>query len=324
VPQDTLDFIVIGSARCGTTSLWKHLDSHPQICTPPDKERPFFSIDKDYERGLQWYMGKMFVPGPDDAKYGTVTGGYMAGREEQVRTTASRMRETVPDVRLVALLRDPIERAIAAYRQQTRRGVAKKSFEDTFLPPIAAGKPVLPEAVGGGEYGRILSIYLDVFPRDQLLVKFTDELETRPKRLMREVFEFIGVDPAHVPPDLDTRYRQGGMETRVSPEAVESLLGYMNSEVWPYVDDPGRRRQRGFKWWFKYIWNITPDEQGKEISDEAREMLKAHYLPDIEVLRERVGVEPPWAPAYEGVGDAEPAPDAEAGVASAGISSEED
>jgi hypothetical protein len=318
----TLDFIVIGSARCGTTSLWKHLDSHPEICTPPDKERPFFSVDEDYERGLDWYMNQMFAPGPDGAKYGTVTGGYMAGTSEQVKTTAARMRETVPDARLIVLLRDPIDRAIAAFRQQTRRGVAKKSFEKTFLPALNRGKR-LPEAVGGGEYGRILSIYLDEFPRDQILVKFTEELETKPKRLMREIFEFIGVDPTHVPPDLGTRYRQGGMEARVSPEAVDALLNYMKTEIWPYVDDPGRQRQRGFRWWFKNIWNITPDEEGKEISPRARERLLEHYVPDIEVLRERVGVDPPWAPEYEAARKNNGA-SAEAGATPAAVSSEED
>jgi hypothetical protein len=294
----TLDFIVIGSGRSGTTSLWKHLDSHPEIRTPPDKEQAFFSVDRNYERGIDTYIRKILGSAPEEAKRGTVTPAYMAGTEDQIRTVASRIKESAPDARLIALLRDPIDRAVAIYRSWARNPSGKKldSFDEMVVPSLTGGKPR--DIITGGEYGRILSIYLEFFPRDQIFVGFTSHLDERPQELLKQMFEFIGVDPEHTPPDLETRYRQGGMNFRVPGESVDALIEYMRAEVWPAVDDPGRHRERGFNWWLRYIWNIEPDDQGKEIDPQTRELLRARFVSDIEVLREQIGVDPPWAEAY--------------------------
>jgi hypothetical protein len=294
----TLDFIVIGSGRSGTTSLWKHLDSHPEIHTPPDKEQAFFSIDRNYARGLEWYMRKILGSADSEAKCGTVTPAYMAGSEEAIRMVASRIKESAPDARLIALLRDPIDRAVAIYRSWARNPAGKKvpTFEETVLPTLRL--EAQRDIITGAEYGRILNIYLEFFPREQIMVAFTADLQTRPEELMAELFEFIGVDPSHVPPDLTTRYREGGMKMRVPGEAVDSLIEHMKTEVWPHIEDPGREKERGFNWWLRYIWNIEPDDEGKEVEESTRELLKARFAPDIEVLREDIGVEPPWAEAY--------------------------
>jgi hypothetical protein len=303
----TLDFIVIGSGRSGTTSLWKHLDSHPEISTPPDKEQAFFSVDRNYERGIEWYMRRILGSAPEGAKRGTVTPAYMAGSEDVIRTIASRIKESAPDARLIALLRDPIDRAVAIYRSWSRNPSGKKlaTFEEMVLPSLTGESRVERDIITGGEYGRILSIYLEFFPREQIFVAFTADLDQRPETLLKQLFEFIGVDPSHTPSDLATRYRQGGMNFRVPGEAVDELIEYMRAEVWPAVEDPGRQRERGFNWWLRYIWNIEPDDQGKEIDPHTRELMRARFVPDIEVLREQIGVEPPWAEAYlKGAADA--------------------
>ncbi len=227
--KDTLDFIVIGAQKAGTTTLFEYLRHHPEVSLPTGKEAPFFSRDQIYARGWSAYMENLSSHGGllDPAlKWGTVTPQYMAGGVlytvgeadagggNDERTVPTRMHERLPDVRLIAILRDPVERALSHHRMLVRRGDESRSFDEAIDALLDA--EALAEArrrpqdttgyVTRGEYGRILAGYLDVFAREQLLVVFTDELEHEPAQLLRRIQAFIGVSPEFEPPNLGERY----------------------------------------------------------------------------------------------------------------------
>jgi len=302
-----LDFIVIGAQKAGTTSLWRYLASNERISMPPDKEAPFFCEDCYSPSDFPRYVRGLFQSLRPDARCGTVTPAYMVGRPgAPVPVIVDRIRESIPDVRLIALLRDPIERAVSAYRMSVQRGHEHRSFNEavgTLLTnarlAAARREPIeSQDYVVSGEYGRLLSHYLDRFPRDQLLIELTSDLDRDPRGVLRRVCEFIGVEP-HSPPGLDRRYHLGGTTSRVSPEAERMLKEYFAENVLPQL--PRRRRGReaeAFHNWLR-IWNIKPDSVAPPVSADTHTALQRHYLQDSETLCSRTGLRPPWVAEYE-------------------------
>lgn len=229
--KSTLDFIVIGAQKAGTTSLFRYLREHPEIALPDGKEWPCFSHDRVYERGWGDYMATLVRNGyrgdadPHKA-WGTVTPQYMVGGVYQrssgeaadsydERTVPARMHEHLPAVRLVAILRDPVGRAISHHRMAVARGQDRRSFDEVaaelLRPEALVRSRRYPDENSGyvtwGEYGRILEGYLQVFPRQQLLVVFTNELEHAPAQVLRRVHRFIGVSVDFEPANIGERFR---------------------------------------------------------------------------------------------------------------------
>src|SRR3954452_4522503 len=207
---EALDFFVIGAPKCGTTSLWRGMDAHPGIWTPADKERGFFNSERRYSRGMPKFVHEVF-PGADGEVLGTVTPDYMAAPE--LDRVVPRMAETSPDARLIAILRDPLERAISDFRQELRRGLV---LSEDFGEHIGSDDKVLRTS----EYGVTLTRYLEYFRRDQLLVVFTSEFEESPQSVYDDIFRFLGVK-SFTPP-TDVRLNVGG-SARVRPEALDEI-----------------------------------------------------------------------------------------------------
>src|SRR5512134_2872554 len=103
-----LDFIIIGAQKAGTTALFRYLRRHPRIYMPLEKEIPFFSDDVLYARGWEQFARRYYGHAPPDRLWGKATPRYMIHPD-----CPSRIRATMPDTRLIALLRDPIERCIS-------------------------------------------------------------------------------------------------------------------------------------------------------------------------------------------------------------------
>ena len=114
-----LDFVVIGASKSGTTSLFHYLGEHPSIWLPPSKDAPFFSADEWFEKGWGWMLEDTFRGAPIDQLWGTVTPRYM--EDDRV---PERMVGLMPHLKLVALLRNPIDRAllpVSSADQETKR-----------------------------------------------------------------------------------------------------------------------------------------------------------------------------------------------------------
>ena len=143
-PNDAkgLDFIVIGAQRAGTTSLFEHLREHPELYLPPGKERSFFSHDETYAAGWPKFTGDTYGAGPRGALSAPIT-TYMYGcplradgeeLDKPQRTGPTehiipeRIRSLFPDIKLIAILRDPVERCVSNYR--------KHALDRPWFPPF--------------------------------------------------------------------------------------------------------------------------------------------------------------------------------------------
>ncbi|MBA3806810.1 MAG: sulfotransferase [Solirubrobacterales bacterium] len=326
--KDTLDFIIIGAQKAGTTSLFEYLRNHPDLQLPDGKEAPFFSHASAYERGWEDYILKTFALTESDARWGTATPQYMVGglweqpnpageNGYDERTVPRRIYEQLPQVRLIAILRDPAERARSHHRMSVMNDIEQRPFaqaiDDLLRPEALAEARREPREITGyvtwGEYGRILTGYLDVFPRDQILVLFTDELEREPERLLRRIYEFLGVRADFMPANVGERYRVGGSDRRFSwlgtnsplnPWAMQRALTSSKgaTRLWHALPQTRRRQIDGLVRRVGYrmdLWNRRSAAAPVDDDEATINRLREHYAPDALRLAEQMGGEPPWA-----------------------------
>jgi hypothetical protein len=336
--KDTLDFIVIGAQKAGTTSLFRYLKEHPEISMPQEKEVPFFCWDAAYERGFDSYMANLrneMVADPA-RKWGTSTPHYMSGSVYQSvdeaarngydeRTVPARIQTTLPDVRLIAILRDPVERALAGHREAIMKGHDRRSFDEAIRQLLA------PEALADararsqhletgyvvwGEYGRILAGYFDVFPREQLLVVFTADLERAPTEVLGRIQRFIGVQDVELP-NVGEKYNSGvavrefswtrpsswtSPYSPFSPQAVQARLRHnsLTRAAWHAVpNDAKQRAKHSYARQARRAVRSNRRQGGDPVDPATLELLREHYAADTETLTKLLGVTPPWAAAAQ-------------------------
>jgi hypothetical protein len=321
--KDILDFIVIGAQKAGTTSLFEYLRRHPDIRLPPHKEAPYFSHDAVRSRGWDYYMKANFSSSDPTRKWGTITTHYMVGGVYDAsltpitvaalydeRTVPLRIREHLPDVRLVALLRDPVKRALSHHRMAVMNGDERRTFDEAIdelvRPESLAHSRKHPRETTGyvtwGEYGRILAGYLDVFPREQILILFSTDLECHPERVLRRVHEFIRVTPGIMPDNLGTRYREGGATRRFfawSPYSLQASLTRSQGAraLWHMMPESGRRwcdRQLAHVAYQTDLWNRRAGLEPTEPTEATVARLREHFEHDTDRLASLLGEMPPW------------------------------
>jgi hypothetical protein len=330
-----LEFIVIGAQKAGTTTLWQLLRDHPQLWLAETKEAPFFSHTEVYERGWQGYLSRLHAPADDGLLRGTVTPHYMHGwHDADTRTVAERIARRLPDVRLIALLRDPVERARSQYAMATARGREQREVDralSELLHPAAlrtarARPDDTNSYVVQGEYGRILEDYLSCFPRTALHIEYSASLAHEPVETVRRMLRFLGVSTDYLPAAPFQRAFAGGREQRVGDEALTKLLRGIDvasssvrvavAEEWMakrkldnvgreellrlvrrYLHAPPERQARervGLEFTLRKTWNVTPSPPAP-ISAEVRKALQLHFATDAGRLHAATGSSAPWS-----------------------------
>jgi hypothetical protein len=306
VVSPALDFVVIGAQKGGTTTLFEHLRRHPDLCLPADKEAPFFNRPELFSRGVDHLFGTYFPhPLPEGKLLGTVTPQYMC-----IAGCAERLASAFPSARLMAILRDPVDRAYSHYRMAVRRGMEERSFNDAIAAMLAddraidaarTSKALADTYVAWGEYGRVLSDYRDRFPAEQLLVTYTDDLEQDPAGVIAAMHGFLGV-PVLLPEGVGDRYHVGTSRRRF-PTLQRRLRSSPAGSLWRRL--PQGTRSRAFMRF--ELWNVRrgappgrdieqPDDDGRgaPCTAETERRLRAHFAADQRALAERYGIELPW------------------------------
>lgn len=295
-----LDFIIIGAQKAGTTSLWRYLLRHPVIQMPEGKEAQFFARpDGDDREAYAAFYDTYFADVPRGHVVGTVTPHYMMGNGGiSAERIAERISRMLPDVRIVALLRDPTERAISHYRMSVRRGIETRTFEEAatqLLDPAELERARrTPDETNSylvqGEYGRVLTAYHRLFPEEQLCILLSADLERHPGDVLDRVLGFLGLPPGYRPDGLGVHHHRGGTRPRVDAEASTELLSFMELHIFPHCTP---RDRDAFHFFFE-TWNVIPDDERPAVSPDLRAALNAHFAIDAAKLK-GMGVEVPWA-----------------------------
>jgi Sulfotransferase domain len=216
------DFVIVGAAKAGTTSLYAWLSEHPYVRRPRRKEINYFNWQ--YYRGTDWYRHhfpllierQAFV-----AQHGQafITGEASPSYMIHVQVPG-RMARLLPSIKLLVCLRNPVDRAYSQF--QMRRAAGEESC-DSFLDALALEDPhfengespqggVVQHASGRtyllrGHYAEHLERWFAVFPRQQFHILTVDELARDPSGTLDEVLEFLELPPA-VLGDLRPRFTQ--------------------------------------------------------------------------------------------------------------------
>ena len=197
------DFVVIGAQKAGTTSLHRMLRQHPQVHMPRTKELHYF--DFHYERGPQWYA-EQFSPGWRERRAGEATPNYLYGPLASQRLIAD-----LPGARIVAILRNPVDRAYSHWWHDRRRRELdrhQRDVGDSFETALVRERPEVfgrldhgdPAArarrgnyVRRGEYAELLEPYLAAYPRSRVHLMLLDDLVADREASLRALFGFLGV-----------------------------------------------------------------------------------------------------------------------------------
>lgn len=195
------NFLVIGAAKGGTTSLHHYLRRHPEIYLTPEKETNFFWSEARQEgrktpQTLAEYE-RLF----EDAR-GAKAAGEVSPRYLNSASAPERIRQTLPGVRLIVSLRHPAERAWSDYFGRVRILRESRSFEEAIEP----GETCLE----WGFYAPRLRRYFDRFDRERIHVILHDDLTRDTDAVLRGVFAFLGVNP-DVPVDTATRHNAAAL-----------------------------------------------------------------------------------------------------------------
>jgi hypothetical protein len=199
------DFLIIGAQKAGTSSLFRWLGESPGVELPEAKEVHFF--DLQFDRGVDWYRDQFPAPASRARGRGKALTGEASPYYLFHPLAPERIKEVVPEVRLLALVRDPVDRAVSHYYHELGNG-----FEDL---PLAIALDREEERLSGeaerlraepgyvshnhrhfsyqtrGVYADQLALWRSVFPAEQLLVSNSDRFFENPRREMRRVHEFL-------------------------------------------------------------------------------------------------------------------------------------
>ena len=183
------DFLIIGAAKAGTTTLRQYLSRHPQLCLPRDKEPEFFA-DK-FSRGWDWYT----------ANFAHAEPGQLCGEAspiytwwQEYPTCAARVGKYLRNAKLIYILRHPVERTYSQYGEQIKSARAKRGSWQPDLESFETFVRSYEHFVWAGEYIRFIEEYRKYFSADAFLFLFLDELRDDPRAVLRKICHHLGVD----------------------------------------------------------------------------------------------------------------------------------
>lgn len=208
--HQTPDFLIVGAQKAGTTSLYNCLKQHPAVLPARKKEIHYFS--QFYRKDLSWYLAH-FPVRENHQLSGEASPFYLFHPQ-----SARRIAETYPAIKIIIILRDPVERAISHYDQQYRRGHEKLPMLQAFQQEpqriakawekllhdekTSASKLQQCSYLKRGEYLAQLQCYETFFPATQIHLMESRDFFDQPLPALRKLYEFLKIDADFVPGDL--------------------------------------------------------------------------------------------------------------------------
>lgn len=201
-------FLIIGAQKSGTTSLYANLVQHPQIVTAKKKEIHFF--DNKYERGMDWYASRF----PPVGRFEGLITGEATPRYLFLPHVPQRVRRDLPDVKLIVILRNPVDRAYSHYYHNFRKNRLQGSFEDALqqsedfekqrsgnssMAFWSGDRCSFDSYLARGMYAEQLERWFEFFPRERFLILKSDDFFRSPGSILSQIHAFLGVPPFQCP-----------------------------------------------------------------------------------------------------------------------------
>ena len=271
------DFLIIGATKCGTTSLYEYMKGHPQVLPAIVKEIEYYQFP---ERGREWYLAHFprildahmrFITGEASTSYMTVPG------------CKDRVFADYPQARLIALVRDPIDKVISHFHHDRQVGFEHRTLEVAIMEELdileALDSPgqladdywtTQRGYVWSSMYAHFLEDWLTRFPKEQLLVLPSDDLYGKPAETMTRVYAHLGL-PAHRLAQYDVHYK-GNYEKTLAPRVRERLARFLAPHNARLEEMIGRRLH----------WQ-APEPGTARVKPRVRVRVKARVMQEVHV-----------------------------------------
>jgi hypothetical protein len=213
------DFLIIGAKKCGTTFLYDLMSRHPYVELAAKKELHYFDIFFE-EEGIEWY--RRSFPGPR-WKYGRriITGEATPYLDNS--RVPRRMAKVLPQARLIALLRDPVQRAYSDYQQVRRKGREPLAFEEA-IEAEKRQKKVRRGYLARGVYVDHLLRWSRFFAEEQMLVLKSEDFFEHTQENLERVLEFL--DLPRWEAEASEKRNKGEYEATMDPATRQRLEEY--------------------------------------------------------------------------------------------------
>ena len=259
------NFLIIGAMRSGTSYLTVNMRTHPDVFMSERKELHFF--DAHYERGMDWYRGH-FAGATNERAVGEATPHYL-----YYEHALPRIAEHVPDARLIASLRNPIDRAYSHYlKQRASWGGESRSFADAIADERRSVEDLSSQHayVNRGHYGRQLERLARYFPKESIKILVFEETVADAAASFRTIFDFLGVDATFEPPEMASKV---GSFRKLRSKQFERVLSRL----------PRGHVRRQLSLW--NTRNVGPPEMDRKV----RLQLQAEFADDVAAVEGWLG-----------------------------------
>lgn len=269
------NFLIIGAQKSGTTFLHSVLSKVPYIFMSPRKEVNFFFLDELYRRGPDFYE-HFFRNSPATAKWiGEASPGYISRKD-----CPKRIASLIPDVRLVAILRNPIDRAYSQYYDNRRKLVEPREFDSLVDLCLEKDGNIGPGYFKRGIYFEQIERYLEHFSLSQLYFLIFEEMIKDPEQAIGKLLEDL----------LGIKYSISSIVHTAEKNEFSGrdnmLYNYLYNRPRLWDKTPNKVKSLSRKWGKRLVLHKEP------ISDYAKENLTHFYRPYNKLLAELTGIDP--------------------------------
>lgn len=287
------NFLIIGAAKSGTTSLFMYLKQHPNIFMTDPKEPCYFDENVNWEKGEEWYFS-LFKEAREDQICGEASTNYT--RWPQVKDVPKKIFEFVPNVKLIYLMREPASRAYAHYvHRWTKEVNPGKPITENFEKFVEND----PMCIDGGLYAKQLDQYRQYFPSEQIYPIVFENLVQSPHTVMKGLFEFLDLT---IPDEFQSvlpkanenkSFRKDKAKLALRDKLKENLLARIIIDVLPASFKHFIYEKIFLKSHFGS--KITDKFEPVKLSEEEKEKLKNFYHNENIELQRKYGVDiTPW------------------------------
>ena len=219
--DNKVDFIGIGAQKSATSWIAKCLSVHPEVFVADCKETHFFSDDEKYSKGINHYH-EYFINSNSNQFVGEYSTSYLTSRK-----AAERIKLYSPNIKLIVCLRNPVDRAFSHYLHLTFKSDNKTVDSGSLRDAIKTQ----PDIIENGMYGKSLSHYFKLFPVNNILVLFYEDIQKDSRDFIKRVYDFIGVDSSFTPSFLNIRYNTSDARSSVYFKKVNKIYFALKKNV---------------------------------------------------------------------------------------------
>lgn len=242
------DFLIIGPSKTGTTSLWHYLTQHPHVLRNYDDRKEIQYFDRRLKKGLRWYKAHFPTRSFIEEREKELGGGKVLIGDATTHyifhpLAAAKIKELLPNVKIIVLFRDPVSRAYSHYHHEIRMNRENLSFKEVIEmePSRLKGSHEMimqnpyyfsqerhdHSYLERGKYYDQLIRWYRCFPKNQIMVLKSEDFFKNPETVYKKVLEFLGL-PSY--DKVEFKKMNQGTYENIDPDVIKRLKDYFHEE----------------------------------------------------------------------------------------------